>query len=58
MIADKTNDGDDKHISYHFGLDLPEGSYENPSNLGTDVLVRIILTKGIRFKILGLMLCE
>ena len=58
LIADKTNDGDDKHISYHFGLDLPEGSYENPGHLGTDVLVRIILTKGIRFKILGLMLCE
>lgn len=48
--------GGDQHISYHFGLDLVDG--ENSGDLGTDVLVRIILTKGSKFKILGLMLCE
>ncbi len=46
----------DQHISYHFGLDLVDG--QNSGDLGTDVLVRIILTKGSKFKILGLMLCE
>jgi len=60
LIAEKriiNSDGKDKHISYHFGIDLPEAE-GNPGNMGTDVLVRIILTKGSRFKILGLMLCE
>ena len=53
LIADRTN-GDDRHISSHFGLDLEE----NSGGVGTDVLLRVILTKGSRFKILGFMLCE
>eukprot|EP00585_Thalassiosira_rotula_P014222 CAMPEP_0196174564 /NCGR_PEP_ID=MMETSP0911-20130528/7512_1 /TAXON_ID=49265 /ORGANISM="Thalassiosira rotula, Strain GSO102" /LENGTH=117 /DNA_ID=CAMNT_0041441971 /DNA_START=123 /DNA_END=476 /DNA_ORIENTATION=+ len=55
LIADKIN-GEDKHISYHFGLDLAEGI--DPARLGADVMLRMILTKGSRFKVLGLMLCE
>ena len=56
LIAEDESGGEDRHISYHFGLDLPEG--ETAGHVGTDVLLRIILTKGSRFKILGLMLCE
>lgn len=55
LIADRTN-GEDRHISYHFGLDLAEG--DDAGQLGTDVLLRMTLTKGSRFKVLGLMLCE
>lgn len=55
LIADRA-DGEERHISYHFGLDLDEG--ENAGMPGTDVLLRMILIKGHRFKILGLMLCE
>jgi len=57
LIADRSSNKEDRHISYHFGLDLAEG--ENAGGqLGTDFMLRIILTKGSRFKILGLMLCE
>lgn len=61
LTADLTVDGwddgkEDMHISYHFGLDLVDG--ENAGQLGSDVLLRMTLTKGNRFKILGLMLCE
>lgn len=55
LIADKSN-GEDRHISYHFGLDLAEG--ESSGQLGSDVLLKMTLTKGSRFKVLGLMLCE
>jgi len=55
LIADRIN-GEDKHISYHFGLDLAEGV--DSARLGADVMLRMILTKGSRFKVLGLMLCE
>ena len=61
LFADKMHDGGDRHISYHFGLDLPsdhENEEEDTGHLGTDVLLRIILTNGSRFKILGLSLCE
>ncbi|KAL7440149.1 hypothetical protein ACHAXH_007885 [Discostella pseudostelligera] len=55
LIAEKWN-GEDRHISYHYGVDLMKE--ENVAHLGTDVLLRIELTKGSRFKILGIMLCE
>ena len=55
LIAEKWN-GEDRHISYHFGVDLRKEG--NVAHLGTDVLLRIELTKGSRFKILGIMLCE
>jgi len=57
LIADVSSNGEDNHISYHFGLDLDEGDNAHEL-LGTDFMLRIILTKGSRFKILGLMLCE
>jgi hypothetical protein len=61
LTADLTVDGweerkEDLHISYHFGLDLIDG--ENAGQVGSDVLLRMTLTKGNKFKILGLMLCE
>ena len=56
LIVNGWGGEEDKHISYHFGLDLVEG--ENSGQLGSDVLLRMTLTKGSRFKILGLMLCE
>jgi hypothetical protein len=60
LTADMTVDGwdgkEDMHISYHFGLDLVDG--ENAGQVGSDVLLRMTLTKGSRFKIFGLMLCE
>ena len=56
LIVDGWNGEEDKHVSYHFGLDLIEG--ENSGHVGSDVLLRMSLTKGDRFKILGLMLCE
>jgi hypothetical protein len=56
LIVDGWNGEEDKHLSYHFGLDLIEG--ENYGHVGSDVLLRMSLTKGDRFKILGLMLCE
>ncbi len=55
LIAEKWN-GEDRHVSYHFGVDLRKE--KSVAHLGTDVLLRIILTKGSRFKILGIMLCE
>mmetsp|Transcript_26128 Transcript_26128/g.55114 ORF Transcript_26128/g.55114 Transcript_26128/m.55114 type:complete len:770 (-) Transcript_26128:501-2810(-) len=55
LIANRSN-GEERHISYHFGLDLNE--IKEAGQIGTDVLLRIILTKGSRFKVLGLMLCE
>ena len=51
LVADAPGGGD-VHISYHFGVDIEEAP------LGTDVLLRVILSRGVRFKILGLMLCE
>lgn len=48
--------GEDQHVSYHFGLDLDQSEASN--SVGKDVLLRITLTKGTQFKILGLMLCE
>lgn len=48
--------GEDQHISNHFGLDLDYA--EANESVGKDVLLRITLTKGAKFKILGLMLCE
>ena len=56
LIVDGWGGEEDKHVSYHFGLDLVEG--ENSGQPGSDVLLRMTLTKGSRFKILGLMLCE
>ena len=56
LEVDNLAPGEDRHISYHFGLDLDEG--DGTAQLGTDVLLRMILTKGSRFKVLGLMLCE
>jgi hypothetical protein len=53
LIADGE---DDTHVTYHFGVDLAEGG--NAAEVGTDVLLRMMLTKGDKFKILGLMLCE
>ena len=53
LIADGA---EDRHVTYHFGIDLVDG--ENTAESGSDVLLRIILTKGDKFKILGLMLCE
>lgn len=53
LIADRE---DDTHVTYHFGIDLVEG--ENAAAAGSDVLLKISLTKGDKFKILGLMLCE
>jgi hypothetical protein len=50
------NSGEDQHVSYHFGLDLDQS--EASKSVGKDVLLRITLTKGTQFKILGLMLCE
>ena len=48
--------GEDQHVSYHFGLDLDYA--EANKAMGKDLLLRITLTKGRKFKILGLMLCE
>ncbi|KAL7479645.1 hypothetical protein ACHAW6_005373 [Cyclotella cf. meneghiniana] len=57
ISAELIADGEeDTHVTYHFGVDLVEG--DNAAEVGTDVLLRIILTKGDKFKILGLMLCE
>jgi hypothetical protein len=56
LIVDGWDGKEDKHVSYHFGLDLIDG--ENSGGVGSDVLLRMTLTKGVRFKILGLMLCE
>ncbi|KAL3805692.1 hypothetical protein HJC23_005936 [Cyclotella cryptica] len=57
ISAELIADGEeDTHVTYHFGVDLLEGG--NAAEVGTDVLLRIILTKGDKFKILGLMLCE
>ena len=57
ISAELISDGaEDRHVTYHFGIDLVEG--ENTAETGSDVLLRIILTKGNKFKILGLMLCE
>ena len=53
LIADAEGD---THITYHFGIDLVVG--ENAAETGSDVLLKIVLTKGDKFKILGLMLCE
>ena len=47
---------EDVHVTSHFGIDLVDG--ENAAEAGSDVLLRITLTKGDKFKILGLMLCE
>ena len=52
VAEDSAGGGGDVHISYHFGVDIEEAP------LGTDVLLRVILSRGVRFKILGLMLCE
>jgi len=54
LIAD-TSSGEEQHITYHFGLDIDE---ESVAELGSDVLLRMILTKGRKFKVLGIMLCE
>jgi hypothetical protein len=48
--------GEDQHVSYHFGLDLDYA--EAKEAVGKDLLLRVTLTKGTKFKILGLMLCE
>jgi len=50
------SNGEDQHISYHFGLDLDYA--EANESVGKDLLLRISLKKGAKFKILGLMLCE
>lgn len=55
-LITETWNGEDRHISYHYGVDLIKE--ESVAHLGTDVLLRIELTKGSRFKILGIMLCE
>lgn len=57
ISAELIADGEeDTHVTYHFGIDLVDG--ENAAAVGSDVLLRIRLTKGDKFKILGLMLCE
>jgi hypothetical protein len=48
--------GEDHHVSYHFGLDLDHA--EANEAVGKDLLLRISLIKGTKFKILGLMLCD
>jgi len=52
----EVSNGEDQHVSYHFGLDLDYA--ETNESVGKDLLLRITLTKGSKFKILGLMLCE
>jgi hypothetical protein len=57
ISAELIADGDeDTHVTYHFGIDLVEG--ENAAEAGSDLLLRVVLTRGDNFKILGLMLCE
>ena len=57
ISAELIADGEgDTHVTYHFGIDLEEG--ENAAESGSDLLLKIVLTKGDKFKILGLMLCE
>ena len=57
ISAELIADGEeDTHITYHFGVSLVDG--ENAAEAGSDVLLKITLTKGDKFKILGLMLCE
>ena len=50
------NSQGEHHVSYHFGLDLD--STDGITAVGKDLLMRITLTQGAKFKILGLMLCE
>lgn len=56
LNVEVSNNGEDQHASYHFGLDLDYS--EANESIGKDLLLRITLTKGDKFKILGLMLCE
>ncbi|KAL7501122.1 hypothetical protein ACHAWT_010873 [Skeletonema menzelii] len=56
LNAGVSNNGEDQHVSYHFGLDLDYA--EANESVGKDLLLRITLTEGAKFKILGLMLCE